>query len=181
MLHNCLMNAKWLKEFSLIPLNFNTKEIENFIKLAEEIWIVETIGYEWYEELLEQVRENNLTPENSTALVEAIYPYLAMAVQYEALPSLWIHTTEVGLTLGSSENSTSVTLKDMTYYEQFIRRQLEVRKDYCKKWICEHIDSFPKASCCGCGCGCCQDNSKLNYPNPLKQIYGTSRKCTDLK
>ena len=72
MIQNCLINSKWLKEFSPYPLNYNTKELDNYIKLSEAIWILPIIGREWYEELLEQVKTNTLTDANSTALVEAI-------------------------------------------------------------------------------------------------------------
>jgi hypothetical protein len=181
MIHDSLINAKWLKEFSVLPLNYNTKEIENFISIAEKIWVIPVIGYTFYEELLEQVRENKLTDVNSTALVEAIYPYLAMAVCYEALPSLWIHCSEVGLTLGSSDNSSSATLKDMTYYEQWIRRQLEARKDYCKKWLCQRFEYFPDLDVCGCGCDCCNNGAKLNTPNPNYQVYKPLNKNTNLR
>lgn len=180
MIHNCLINSKWLKEFSIYPLNYNTKELDNYIKLAEDIWIEPIIGHEWYEELLEQVRTNSLTEENSTALVEAIYPYLGFAVAYEALPTTWAHVSEIGITKGHSDQSDSLDLKDLTLVQNHIRTQLEARKDFCKKWICEHINSFPKASCCGCGCGCCQGNSKLNNPNPMKQLYSPYRKCINL-
>ena len=182
MYYNSLINAKWLKEFSVLPLNYNTKEVENFINIAQDIWIVPVIGYDMYEELLEQVKDNTLTPENSTLLVEAIYPYLAMAVCYEALPSLWIHCSEVGLTLGSSDNSQSVSLKDMTYYEGWIRRQLEARKDFAIKWICEHQDYYPLIYTCECECNtCCGKRPKLNTPNANAILYTTCRKNTKLK
>lgn len=181
MLHNCIINSKWLKEFSVIPLNFNTKEVENFVKLAEVQWLLPLIGYEWYEELLEQVKTNTLTPENSTALVEAIYPYLAMAVCYEALPSMLYHVSEVSITKGHSDTSEALTLKEMTYYEGFIKRQLQVRGDYAKKWICEHHSYYPLADVCACGCDCCQQNSRLYKPRYFQQVYSTRRKCTDLR
>lgn len=182
MIQNTIINEKWLKEFSPIPLNYNLKELHNYIKLAETIWIEPIIGHTFYGELLEQVANNELSEENSTALVEAIYPYLAFAVAYEALPLMWAHISEVGITKGKSDNSDSIDLKDMTYFQQHLRTQVEARKDYCKKWLCEHYLSFPDIDCCACGCSCCNQNEgKLNYPNPLKQIYGTSRKCTDLK
>ena len=76
-MNNVLINDKWLKEFSPIPLNYNTKELQNYVKLAESIWIEPIIGSDLYEELLDQVANNTLTDTNSTALVEAIYPYLA--------------------------------------------------------------------------------------------------------
>ncbi len=182
MLHNSLINSKWLKEFSVLPLNFNTKEVENFIGIAQSVWIVPVIGYDWYEELLDQVKNNTLTPENSTALVEAIYPYLAMAVVYESLPSLLYHVSEVSITKGRSDTSEPLDLKEAAFYETWIRRQLEARKDYCIKWICEHSEYYPLAFTCDCDCNsCCGNKGKLNYPNPLKQIHSTFRRCTDIK
>lgn len=183
MLQNVLFNDKWLKEFSIIPLNFNTKEVQNFIKLAETIWIEPILGTPFYEELLYQVEHNELTEENSTLLVEALYPFLGFAVAYEALPTLWLHVNETSITKGHSDNSEAVTLKEMTYYEQFIRRQLEARKDYFIKWLCEHQDSFPvfnPAGICPCCNGCCDTDGKLNTPNPNFLIYGTKKMCTEL-
>lgn len=181
MFNNCLINQKWLKEFSLIPLNFNTKEVENFVKLAEQIWVLPIIGYDYYEELLDQVKNNTLTPENSTALVEAIWPYLGMAVCYESLPSLAYHVSEVSITKGRSDSSEALDLKELSYYEQFIRRQLEVRKDFCKHWFCERADSFPLIDQCGCGCDCCNNGAKLSEPNANYQLYTPYRRDTRLR
>lgn len=181
MIHNTLINEKWLKEFSPIPLNYNMKELHNYIKLAETIWIEPLIGYQFYDELLDQVANNNLTDANSTALVEAIYPYLGFAVAYEALPIMWAHISEVGITKGKSDNSDSLDLKDMTYMSQHLRNQVEARKDYCKKWLCEHYEYYPNMDVCGCGCSCCSDNAKLNYPNPNKEVYTTYRRNTNLR
>lgn len=182
MIQNTIINEKWLKEFSPIPLNYNMKELHNYIKLAETIWLVPIIGNDFYEELLEQVAENNLSDENSTALVEAIYPYLGFAVAYEALPIMWAHISEVGITKGKSDNSDSLDLKDMTYVSQHIRTQVEARKDYCKQWLCERNESFPLLNCCACGCSCCPDNNgKLNKPNEYRQLFSTYRKNTELK
>lgn len=181
MIQNTLINEKWLREFSPIPLNYNLKELHNYIKLAESIWIEPLIGYQFYDELLTQVAENNLTEENSTALVEAIYPYLGFAVAYEALPIMWAHISEVGITKGKSDNSDSLDLKDMTYFQQHLRNQVEARKDYCKKWLCEHFQYYPDLDVCGCGCDCCSDNAKLNYPNPQFQVYKPIKKNTNLR
>ena len=181
-MQNVLFNDKWLKEYSVIPLNFNTKEVQNFVKLAETIWVEPIIGTPLYDELLYQVKNNQLTDKNSTLLVEALYPYLGFAVAYEALPTLWLHVSEVSITKGKSENSEPVTLKDMTYYESFIRRQLEARKDYLIKWLDSHCDSFPLYHPKNCGCNSCCGNGKgkLNTPNPMFEIYGTRKRFTNL-
>lgn len=181
MIQNCIINEKWLKEFSPIPLNYNMKELHNYIKLAEVIWLEPLIGHDFYEELLEQVSTNSLTDENSTALVEAIYPYLGFCVAYESLPIIWAHISEVGITKGKSDNSDSLDLKDMTYVSQHIRTQIEARKDYLKKWLCERSEIFPTIDCCACSCSCCQQQSKLIPPNPNFELFTTRKRCTDLR
>lgn len=181
MIQRTIINDKWLKEFSPIPLNYNMKELHNYVKLAETIWLEPILGQDFYEELLDQVADNDLSEENSTALVEAIYPYLGFAVALEALPMTWAHISEVGVTKGKSDNSDSLDQKEMTYVSQHLRAQVEARKDYCKRWLCERHESFPLLNCCACGCSCCNDNAKLNQPNPWKQIYKPYRRCTDIK
>ena len=181
MIQNTLINEKWLKEFSPIPLNYNLKELHNYIKLAETIWIEPLIGSEFYDELLDQVANNSLTDVNSTALVEAIYPYLGFAVALEALPIMWAHISEVGITKGKSENSDSLDLKDMTYMSQHLRAQVEARKDYCKKWLCQRFQYFPDLDVCGCGCDCCNNTASLKSPNPNYMVYKPIKKNTNLR
>lgn len=181
-MQNILINEKWLKEYSPIPLNYNLKEVVNYIKITEQIWVEPILGFNFYEELLYQTKNNQVSEENSTLLTEALYPLLGYAVVLEALPFIWTHISEVGITLGKSDNSDSLTLKDMTYVENHIRRQVEVRKDYLIKFLCEHCKSYPLFNPSGiCGSECpCSDKAKLNPPRPLFGLYGFKKRCTDL-
>lgn len=176
-----IINEAYLKKFSPIPLNYNMAEIKNYIDIAEKIWILPLIGYEWYQELEEQVKNNEVSEENATALIEAIWPYLGFAVAYEALPSLMYHVSEISVTKGHSDNSDALDLKELSYYQQHLRNQVEVRKDFCKKWICEHYLYYPLADVCACNCSCCcQNNPKLNDPNPQYQVYKPFKRNTNL-
>lgn len=180
MIQNILFNDKWLKEFSVYPLNFNTKEVQNYCKLAEVVWLQPILGDAFYDELLYQVKNNKLTEENSTALVEAIYPYLGFCVAYEALPMTWANVTEVGIVKGHSDNSESLTLKDLTLVQQHLRNQVEARKDYLIKWLDTHCKSFPLYHPSNCGDTCCGGKNGLNEPNPNWTIYSTKKNRTDL-
>ena len=177
-----IINEKYLKQYSPIPLNYNLAEVKNYIGVAEKIWVKPIIGCDLFDEIQEQVDENNISEENATLLTEGgLWQYLAFATVLEALPIIWGHISEVGITKGKSENSDSLTLKDMTYIQQHIRGQVEVLKDQLKTWLCEHGESFPLLDCCSCGCSCCNDNEgKLNSPNPMNQLYSTKRKMTNL-
>lgn len=178
-----IINEKYMKQFSPIPLNYNMAEVKNYIPVAEKIWVIPLIGYDLYDEINEQVADNEVSPENATLLTEGgLWQYLAFATVYEALPMIWSHISEVGVTKGKSDNSDSLDLKDMTYVSQHLRNQVEVLKDQLKKWLCEHYDSFPTVDVCACGCSnCCNHDAKLNYPNPQAQIYSTYRKNTKLR
>lgn len=177
-----IINETYFKKYSPIPLNYNMTEVKNYIGVAEKIWVKPLIGYGLFDEIEEQVENNEVSEENATLLTEGgLWQYLAFATVYEALPMIWSHISEVGITKGKSDNSDSLDLKDMTYISQHLRNQVEVLKDQLKKWICEHHTYFPKADVCACGCSCCGDNAKLNNPNPQAQIYSTNRQCTDLR
>lgn len=176
-----IINKANIAKYSNLPTNYDYSEIMNYVDVAEKVWLIEILGYDWYEELEDQVKNNTVTPENATALVEAIWPYLGFCIMYEALPAIAYHASEVSLTKGHSDNSDAIDLKELAYYQEHLRRQIEARKDFLKKWICEHIDSFPLAVPCNCGCSSCNDNAKLNRPNPWAQLWSTYRKNTNLK
>lgn len=176
-----IINKANIAKYSNLPINYDYSEVMNYVDVAEKIWLLPILGYDWYDELQEQVRENNVSQENATALVEAIWPYLGFCIMYEALPTIAYHASEVSLTKGSSENSEPLTLKEIGFYQDHIRRQIEARKEFLKKWICEHLEYFPLAIPCNCGCSCCNDRGKLESPNAYYQIYSTRRKNTNLR
>lgn len=178
-----IINEKYFKQYSPIPLNFNLTEVKNYIPVAEKIWVKPLIGYELFDEIEEQVKNNEVSEANATLLTEGgLWQYLAFATVYEALPMIWSHISEVGVTKGKSDNSDSLDLKDMTWVTQHLRNQVEVLKDQLKKWICEHYLYYEKADLCSCGCEqCCQSNPKLNYPNPQYQVYKPYKRNTNLR
>lgn len=177
-----IINEKYFKQYSPIPLNFNMAEIKNYIPVACKIWLIPIIGHDFYEEIEEQVENNNVSEEIATLLTEGgLWQYLSFATVYEALPMCWSHISEVGVTKGKSDNSDSLDLKDMTYVSQHLRNQVEVLKEQLKTWLCQHYTYYPNLSVCDCGCDCCGDSAKLKYPNPNQQIYTTLRKNTNLR
>lgn len=137
-----LINAEYLKAYSMFPENYDLTDIENFIPLAEQIHILPILGLSLYEELIEQVVNNNLTEANSTLLLE-IYKVEGVAVLYESLPFCWAHLSQVGLTKGFSDNSQSIENKDISYLNTHIKAQLDYCKKYLKEWLDAYSDNFP--------------------------------------
>lgn len=137
-----LINESYLKAYSPIPLNFNYEDIRPFISVAEEIWIIPIIGRALYDELIEQVSKNEITPENSTLLVK-IYQLEAIAVLYEALPFVKSHISEVGITNGKSDNSDSISSTDFANLKNHLLTQIEVLKKMLKQFLETNKECYP--------------------------------------
>lgn len=201
-----LINDAYFKSFSPLPFNYNLEEIRPYYKVAEELWIVPIIGVALYNELIQQVNENNVTELNSTLLLK-IYAYEAIAITYEALPFVSYHMSEIGITKGKSENSDSVSINDVNFVSTHLRNQLELLKKYLKKFLDDNADLYPLYKGDGSTCDCqCQkgdewlwryyfepgfnkyDREKMLYscmlrskaPNPYAQLYSTRRERIDL-
>lgn len=201
-----LINDAYFKSFSPLPFNYNLEEIRPYYKVAEELWVVPIIGVALYNELIQQVNENNVTELNSTLLLK-IYAYEAIAITYEALPFVSYHMSEIGITKGKSENSDSVSINDVNFVSTHLRNQLELLKKYMKKFLDDNADLYPLYKGDGSHCDCqCQkgdewlwryyfepgfnkyDREKMLYscmlrskaPNPYAQLYSTRRERIDL-
>lgn len=198
-----IINEEYFKQYSPIPENYNIKEIKPFFKVAEQLWVLPVLGQALYDELLEQVCANNITPENSTLLL-VIYPYLSFAICYEALPFISYHFSQVGVTKGKSDNSDSVSINDVNFISTQLRNQVETMKIQLKKFLDEHSDIYPlykpdDCSSCDTVCDDCSwiadyygsgrydwkyfrtlYEANRNRPNPRLQVYTTRRINIDI-
>lgn len=137
-----LITEDYFKTYSPISDNYNIKDIKPYFHVAEKLWIEPIIGTPLYEELLDEVEKNEVTPENATLLLN-IYPLLAFAIVYESLPFVGYHLSQVGITKGKSENSEPVSINDVNYISTQLRNQCETMKMLLKKFLDEHAEHYP--------------------------------------
>lgn len=137
-----LITEDYFKAYSPIPDNYNIKEIKPYFHVAEKLWIEPIIGMPLYEELLDEVEKDEVTPENATLLLN-IYPLLAFAITYESLPFVGYHLSQVGITKGKSENSEPVSINDVNYISTQLRNQCETMKKLLKKFLDENAEHYP--------------------------------------
>ena len=137
-----LITEEYFKTYSPIPDNYNIKEIKPYFHVAEKLWIEPIIGMPLYEELLDEVEKDEVTPENATLLLN-IYPLLAFAIVYESLPFVGYHLSQVGITKGKSEISEPVSINDVNYISTQLRNQCETMKKLLKKFLDENAEHYP--------------------------------------
>lgn len=176
-----IINKQYLGKYSPLPQlgNYDYSEIMNYVPVAQEIWIRPILGDAFMDELEYQVKNNQVSEENATLFIEGgLYQYLSYATCLEGLAFIWAHFSQTGISLGKSDNSDSITLKDLTYIEGHLRRQVEFLKDALIKWLDAHSASYNLYHPINCG-GCC-NKSGLNNPEPDFKIYTTKKKHTKL-
>ena len=137
-----LMDKAYLAEYSLLPKNYNIDEIWNFVALTERLHIEPIIGSDLYNELLNQVEQNNVTPENASLLLQ-IYPFEGLALMEVAMPYIAYHITEVGITVGKSDNSESATVNDIDYITNYIKSQMVPLKKKLIDFLVRNKDVYP--------------------------------------
>lgn len=178
-----IINQEYLKVYSPLPKNYQMDEIINYVSVAEKIWIRPILGDELFDEIQEQIDDDNLSEENATLLTDGgVWQLLGFATALEAVPLVWAHVSEVSITKGHSDNSDALSLKELSHVEQHLRNQVEVLKENVIKFLNEHCDSyelFATSSCCSCSC--CGQNIGLAKPNPNAQIYSPRKRNTDIK
>jgi hypothetical protein len=178
-----IINKKYFKDYSPLPINYNLDEVMLYVPIATKVWLIPIIGQPFYDEIEYQVKNNQVSEEISTLLTTGgLYQFLCYATCLQALPFIWSHFSEAGITKSHSENSESLDLKDLAYIEGHLRRTVETLKDQLIEFLCTHQSSFPifnPAGICPCCNGCC-DDGKLNKPQPLFEIYSTLKRCTNL-
>lgn len=137
-----LITEDYFKAYSPISDNYNIKDIKPYFHVAEKLWIEPIIGMPLYEELLDEVEKDEVTPENATLLLN-IYPLLAFAITYESLPFVGYHLSQVGITKGKSEISEPVSINDVNYISTQLRNQCETMKKLLKKFLDENAEHYP--------------------------------------
>ena len=179
-----IINHHFFRLYSPFPKNYDLSEIDNYIRVAEQIYIVPLLGDALYNEINEQVNSNTsggtLSVENSTLLTEGgVWQLLGFATTWVALPLVWGTISENGIQLGKSDNSESMTLKDLTLVQQHLQQLINALRDKVITYLCTHTESFPlfDASICP-NCNCCGHE-------PVKQLFKplnhTCRRNKDIK
>ena len=201
-----LINSAYLKKYSPLPNNYNMEEVMPFVHPAEVLWVEPVIGTALYNELLQQVNDNQVTELNSTLLLN-IYPYLSFAVVYSALPFIQYHISEVGVTKGKSDNSDSISNADANYMSEHLRKMVEEMKKLLKNFLDTNAELYPLYRPDGEPCECSCKNADYTWiydyygdvnkydwerlklkcmlekhkPNPNVMLYSTSRTPIDIR
>ena len=137
-----LISEELLKLYSPLSKNVGIDRIFPFVHLAQPYYITPIIGQPLLEELQEQIDNDSLTTENKALIIKIAMP-LAMWTTYLAVRGLGYSFTQKGVTKEKSENSESLSEKEMGEYILSLKNQSEMASELLIKYLCHCKDLYP--------------------------------------
>ena len=137
-----IISEELLKLYSPLSRNVDVDKIYPYLHLAQPFFIESILGTALLQELQHQIEEGEITEENK-ALILKTAPVLAYYGTYLAMRSLTYSITEKGMTKEKSENSESISERELGEYVLSIKNQAEMYADVIIKYLCRCALSYP--------------------------------------
>ena len=137
-----IISEELLKLYSPISKNVGIDRIFPFVHLAQPYYIQPILGKPLLEELQEQVDNDTLTTENKALILKVAMP-LAMWTTYLAVRGLGYSFTQKGVTKEKSENSESLSEKEMGEYILSLKNQAEMAQELLIAYLCGCRELYP--------------------------------------
>ena len=137
-----IISEELLKLYSPLSRNVDVDKVYPFLHLAQEFYLEDILGIALLEELQSQVESGHITEENKALLLK-VAPVLANYACYLAMRSLTYSVTEKGITLEKSENSQTISGKELGEYILSIKNLCEMHKEVLIKYLCRCALTYP--------------------------------------
>ena len=137
-----IISEELLKLYSPLSRNVDVDKVYPFLHLAQEFYLEDILGIALLEELQSQVESGDITEENKALLLK-VAPVLANYACYLAMRSLTYSVTEKGITLEKSENSQTISEKELGEYILSIKNLCEMHKEVLIKYLCRCALTYP--------------------------------------
>jgi hypothetical protein len=118
-----LISETKLKAYTTLNQNIDMSLLTSCIFIAQEIHLqalIGTKGYNYYQNLVRdnQLSGTTISTADRTMLDDYFAPYLVHAAAYEAMPEIFARKMNKSITIGNTEQGTSIDIKGMSYLRE---------------------------------------------------------------
>lgn len=124
-----------IKSFTSVNSNVSPDNLVPFIIDAQNIYLQEVLGSQFYADLKEEIADTNISDINKTLIDEFISPFVLNAALYQAIPFNYIRFREKGLLKGTSEESSPADLKDVQFLRDIVRTNMEFYRERLRRQL----------------------------------------------
>lgn len=136
-----IISERLLKHFSNLTRNVDIGKVMPYVSLAEDFYITDILGDPLMDELREQIATDTLTDENKALLIK-VAPVLALYTEFLSLRGLAYTITAKGITKEKSENSESISEKELGEWRIQIENDAKTARERLVKFLCT-CDNYP--------------------------------------
>jgi hypothetical protein len=139
-----LISETKLKAFTTINQNVDLALLTSCIWMAQELGLqtlIGTKGYDYYMNLVQQVQLSGATMSTADKIMldDYIAPYLIHRSYYESMPEIFARKMNKAITVGNTEQGTSIDIKGMSY----LRDIEQGRYEFYAQRMQDRLRSFP--------------------------------------
>lgn len=141
-----LINENVIKSVTNISENVSAGYLLPSIKLAQDVFLEETIGSVLKQSLQKKVFDNTLDTKYKFLLDEYIQPYLTYAVIVELIPNVAWKISNAGVLVTNDEKMTNVSTNDVDKIRNHYKHLSDIYKGRLQKYLIANFNDFPELS-----------------------------------
>lgn len=139
-----LVSETKVKAFSTLNQNLDMALLVSTIYMGQELGLqtlIGTLGYDYYMNLVKSVQLSGgtMSQPDRIMLDDYIAPYLIHRAYYEAIPEIFARKMNKAITIGNTEQGTSIDIKGMSY----LREIEQGRYEFYAQRLLDRVQAFP--------------------------------------
>lgn len=138
------ISAEYLKENTTVEFNVDDAKINPIVVTAQDMYIAQALGSDFYEYLMEKAFNNSLSNDEEGLIRKFIMPALTHWSHYLLLNQTRAKLTNKSLSLENSQYSNSADRSDLSLLKNEIRDIAEFYTKRLVTYLCDYSNLFPK-------------------------------------
>lgn len=138
-----LVSEQRMKNWTALDPNIRIDVLTPSILNAQSVYTQAALGTNFYNRLLEGVRDNDLTNDEEMFLKEYVGPALMQYALYLLLPNLKYKFVEKGILNGTSEETQATTLDELQYLREQAMDLAQFYDQRLKEFLAQNANLFP--------------------------------------
>lgn len=137
------VSEEYIRKNTVINENIDSKYLLPIMLRAQEKYMLRLLGTGLYNELQQQIANNNISPANLTLLNDYISICLSEYILYEAAPFLVYKYTNKTIAKKNSENSTPAELKEVIWLQEQHMNSAQWYAQRLIDYLCANSHLYP--------------------------------------
>lgn len=139
-----LITTEYFKSFSTVDNNVPDKLIIMAIDDAQEMYLMDKIGYTLFNKILTDGIAGILVEPYLTLYIDFIIPYVLKATEYELVLKIILRETSQGLIKNKNDNTEIASIEDYRVFQKVLKEKVNILGDNLITYLKANSSSYPE-------------------------------------